>query len=87
MRHFRYYTPDNYSVQPGNEWKAEHFNETIIGHLGHYEAEHQSGWDIYVQLLTYADKAQVHRSTNLMQFNLDLWGNPSGSKDLDSPTA
>lgn len=46
--------------------QAEPFCTKDIASLQHYVGEHQKGYDIYVQQLTYPYNAQEHRATNLV---------------------
>lgn len=48
-------------------------SNTIVARPGHYMAEHQRKWDIYVEPLTYAHNMRVYRSTNLPPFCLDVF--------------
>lgn len=65
MKHF-----DVHNVQTVDEKRAKWSNSTAIPRLRLYVAEIQKDWEIYVQLLTYANNVQVHGSTILTRFSL-----------------
>ena len=56
--------------------QTERYNQTLEKRLRHYVNEHQDDWDLYVQPLTYAYNAQVHRSTGTSPFSLVLTRHP-----------
>lgn len=61
---FRYTTPKSDGVTPTNERKSWGFNKMIVAQLWHSLTEHQSDWDVNLQLLTCAYNAKVQTLTN-----------------------
>lgn len=72
----KHLTMTAYHLQTNGQVKR--FNQTIAGRLRQYVAEHQTDWDLYVQPLTYAHNAQVHKSTCTTPFSLTLSQQPAG---------
>jgi len=75
------------AYHPQTNGQTERYNKTIVARLRHYVAENQADWDEYVQPLTYAYNAQVHRSTRVPPFALVLSRNPPGPAQVIPPTA
>lgn len=67
--------------------KAERFNENIFARLGHYVAEHQPDWDLFVQILAYAYYTQGHRQMGTTAFSLVLLRKLPGPNAFVTPTA
>ena len=66
------------AYHPETNGQAERYNRTLAARLRHFVSEHQDDWDAYIQPLTYAYNAQVHRSTNATPFSLVLSRHPPG---------
>lgn len=64
------------SYQPQRNGQTERYNKTISYRLRHYLAENKRYFDHYLQLLTYAYNAQIHRSTNMAPVRLMLSRKP-----------
>ena len=75
------------AYHPRTNGQTERFNRTIVTRLRHYVGEHQDDWDLYVQLLTYAYNAQVHRSTRTTPYSLVLTRHPPGPATVGGTTA
>lgn len=80
-------TCDNQCVHPHTNNQADQYNKTITSHSGHYEADHQWDWDIYVQLLTYTYNMEINRSTCTVALKLALKCHLQRPKEFESTTA
>lgn len=67
-----------FSCHPQTSGQLERSNKTIIALLRSYVAEHESGWDQFVQSLTYGYKAQGHRLTETIPLILAIFHHPMG---------
>ena len=75
------------AYHPQTNGQTERYNKTLAARLRHYVNEHQTDWDIYVQPLTYAYNAQVHKSTGTTPFSLSLTRHPPSTIAEISSTA
>lgn len=81
---------------PHDNGQVDQFNQTIIEGLRHSVADHSTEWNLDTQLLNYAYKTPVHRTTQCTPFELVLskppqplaiapsqWGRiPTATQDL-----
>lgn len=52
--------------------QVERFQATLISRQRNYVAEHQKGWDTFPFPLTYAYHCQVHQTTKLPLFSVEI---------------
>lgn len=69
-KRFRHLIATTYHPQVNGQ--PERYNNTIVTRLRHYIANHQLGWDVFLEQLTYAYKTHVHHSTNTSTCSLEL---------------
>lgn len=68
------------AYQPRKNGQSERVSRTSIARLGHYVAETQRDWVIYLELLTYDYNMQAHQWTNVPPFS------PTMSRQSTDPT-
>lgn len=74
----------------GDIWQVKWYKRLLEVKVGHYVAENQNNWDIYVQALTYNYKRRRSRPKYASIFSASLPKEPSSAATFDvlngSPT-
>lgn len=75
------------AFHPRTKGHAERYNKVTASRLHHVVANNQRNWEIHIQLLTYAYKIQVHRSTLTPAFSISLTPRPPSGMMFHNATA